>query len=64
MTDSFLLNIMEKIGLEHEEQWDVGKKCIYASVCAGGCVVTPVFMIGVALLGWSSFELDTIQGNG
>ena len=58
------MDFMGKIGLKHEGQRDVGKKCICASVCAGGCVVTPVFMIGVALLGWSSFELDTIQGNG
>ena len=34
------------------------------SVVACGCVVTPVFVIGVVLLGWSSFEFDTIQGNG
>ena len=34
------------------------------AVVACGCVVTPVSMIGVALLGWSSFEFDTIQGNG
>ena len=55
---------MEKIGLKNEDKRSVGKVCICASVCAAGCVVTPVFMIGVVLLGWSSFELDTIQGNG
>ena len=37
--------------------------CVVGTV-ACGCVATPVFMIGVALLGWSSFEFDTIQGNG
>ena len=31
---------------------------------ACACVVIPVFVTGVALLGWSSFEFDTIQGNG
>ena len=55
---------MEKIGLKNERNRNVGKICIFASVCSAGCVVTPVFMIGVVLLGWSSFELDTIQGNG
>ena len=33
-----------------------------------GCMIgTPIgalIVIGVALLGWSSFEFDTIQGNG
>ena len=27
-------------------------------------VLGTLVMIGVALLGWSSFEVDTIQGNG
>ena len=34
------------------------------AVVACGCVAIPVFVTGVALLGWSSFEFDTIQGNG
>ena len=34
------------------------------AVVASACVVTPVFVIGVVLLGWSSFEFDTMQGNG
>ena len=55
---------MRKIGLKHNDEWNVGKKCIFVSVCAAGCVVTPVFMIGVVLLGWSSFEFDTMQVNG
>ena len=42
---------------------DLEDICMVAMV-ACGCVATPVFMIGVALLGWSSFEFDTIQGNG
>ena len=29
-----------------------------------GCVLGTVLVTGVALLGWSSFEFDTIQGNG
>ena len=29
-----------------------------------GCALGTLFVIGVALLGWSSFEFDTIQGNG
>ena len=29
-----------------------------------GIVSGTLFVIGVALLGWSSFEFDTIQGNG
>ena len=34
--------------------------------CIGvfGCILGTLFMIGVVLLGWSSFEFDTIQGNG
>ena len=34
------------------------------AVVACGCVTIPVFVTGVALLGLSSFEFDTIQGNG
>ena len=33
-------------------------------VCVIGCVFGTPLMIGVALLGWSSFEFDTTQGNG
>ena len=43
-------------------------KCRYASSIACcivfGSIPTLVFAIGVALLGWSSFEFDTIQVNG
>ena len=43
-------------------------KCRYASSIACcivfGSVPTLVFAVGVALLGWSSFEFDTIQVNG
>ena len=43
-------------------------KCGYASsiACctAFGSVPALVFVIGVVLLGWSSFEFDTIQVNG
>ena len=28
-----------------------------------GCALGTLFVIGLALLGWSSFEFDTIQGN-
>ena len=38
--------------------------CVCASVIVPGSVLGTLFMIGVALLGWSSFEVDTIQGNG
>ena len=34
------------------------------AVVVSACVVTPVFVTGVAILGWSSFEFDTMQGNG
>ena len=40
------------------------KKCLCAFVTVLGSVLGTLFMIGVALLGWSSFEVDTIQGNG
>ena len=33
-------------------------------ITAIGCVLTTLSVIGVALLGGSSFEFDTIQGNG
>ena len=33
-------------------------------VTAIGCVLTTLSVIGVTLLGRSSFEFDTIQGNG
>ena len=41
--------------------------CLIAMVhimVACGIVATPVFVAGVAFLGSSSFEFDTIQGNG
>ena len=42
----------------------IGDKCGAACITAFGCVFGTLFMIGVALLGWLSFEFDTIQGNG
>ena len=39
-------------------------KCVRACIAVLGCVLGTLFMMGVALLGWSSFEFDTIQGNG
>ena len=47
---------------------DEDDKCFIA--CCGvlptvfGCVFGTVLATGVALLGWSSFEFDTLQGNG
>ena len=41
-----------------------GGKCGGAYITVYGCVFGTLFLIGVALLGWSSFEFDTIQGNG
>ena len=43
---------------------DEGDECVIA--CCGflGCVFGTVLATGVALLGWSSFEFDTTQGNG
>ena len=38
--------------------------CIAVYGCAGGIVSGTLYVIGVALLGQSSFEFDTIQGNG
>ena len=43
---------------------DEGINILLVGSVACGFVVLPVFMTGVALLGWSSFEFDTIQGNG
>ena len=47
---------------------DGDDKCVTAFtvvlVTGVGCVFGTVFVIGVALLGWSSFEFDTVQGNG
>ena len=39
-------------------------KCKLVSAIALECVFTTVSMIGVALLGWSSFEFDPVQFNG
>ena len=39
-------------------------KCKSASAIALECVLTTVSMIGLALLGWSSFEIDPVQING
>ena len=55
---------MGKMGLEEMKEEDTGRKCVFVSVVACGCIVTPVSMTGVALLGWSSFEFDTMQVNG
>ena len=43
---------------------DDGFQISLVAMVVSGCVVAPVFMAGVALLGWSSFEFDTIQENG
>ena len=43
---------------------DDGGSIFLVVMVSCGCVVTPVFMTGVALLGWSSFEFDAVQGNG
>ena len=40
------------------------KKCKGACLTVLLSVFGTLFMIGVALLGWLSFEVDTIQGNG
>ena len=39
-------------------------KCISVSTIALECVFTVMSMIGVGLLGWSSFEFDPVQFNG
>ena len=45
-----------------------GSACIAVFGCAigilTGTLIGTLFVTGVALLGWSSFEFDTIQGNG
>ena len=43
---------------------DTGFTKFLFGMVACACVVIPVFVTGVTLLGWSSFEVDTIQGNG
>ena len=63
ISPSLLKDILDKAGLYYRDE-EVVQKCIYVSVVACGCVATPVFMIGVTLLGWSSFEHDTMQLNG
>ena len=40
------------------------KRKFVINIVAAGCVFGTLFVISVALLGWSSFEFDTIQGNG
>ena len=56
------MDLMKKMGLKKRKY--EGRKCVIVSMVTCGCVVTPVFMIGVVLLGWSSFEFDTMQVNG
>ena len=43
---------------------DESRSICLVAIVAGGCIVIPVSVTGVALLGWSSFEFDTIQRNG
>ena len=40
------------------------EKCFTASWAVFAIVLGALFVIGVALLGWASFEFDTVQGNG
>ena len=46
------------------ENDECGTACLTVLSIVVGCVFGTVLVIGVTLLGWSSFEFDTIQGNG
>ena len=54
------LGILTSLHIDHNRY--CGIFYVFMIVC--GSVATPVLVIGVTLLGWSSFELDTVQGNG
>ena len=43
---------------------DEKRKCAIACIAVLGSVLVALPVIGVALLGWSSFAFNTIQGNG
>ena len=56
------MDLMRKMELKKRKF--EGRKCVLVSMVTCGSVVTPVFMTGVVLLGWLSFEFDTMQVNG
>ena len=66
----YTLNLLFLNPLSTDDDNDDGynSKCRHASSIACctaiGSVPALVFMIGVVLLGWSSFEFDTMQVNG